>query len=506
MTLINIDRSAITTQADGRSTSYAYDGLDRRTGVTDQTLHGTDTTTTAWDGFEPAATDSDLHGVTSLFRDPLGAVAYQAGASGGEWVLGDQRNVTATAGANGQITDLVNYADFGGAEYESTGWASLVGNDQQPGDPTLGLDNYYARDYDPTTGSWVQPDDWRGLLVRPQSLNRYSYIENTPVSFSDDLGYVRSYMRASGGGNRPSVVKRAAAKAGAAAGVAARNAKAAAVRTRAMASLTRGPGGGVSGFKSTSISPRHRVSTPMARSAGLLPTRHLLTPTGCDRMDKNCGGNGNLFGWSDDIWRTIGATAVGVLVGIVVTAGAIAAAGCVVATLGACAGVIAAAAIIGGAAGGLASYLFATPARERTPSEMVLSTLVGAAGGAIGSIAGALISRVIAGTVAGVGSKSGSALGGAQVGTTLSRSQLNPTQLADLNRYTKRLPKGAGETTITQGADGTLKFSAVVPGIVPGSSAIYTKVVDASGKTIGYFKTTVTPDGSIAHIKDKFVK
>ena len=110
-------------------------------------------------------------------------------------MLGDQRNATATAGADGQFTDLVNYADFGGAEYESTGWASLVGNDQQHGDPTLGLDNYYARDYDPSTGSWVQPDDWRGLLVRPQSLNRYSYIENTPVSFSDDLGYVKSFMR-----------------------------------------------------------------------------------------------------------------------------------------------------------------------------------------------------------------------------------------------------------------------------------------------------------------------
>lgn len=205
----------LSTQADGRSTSYAYDGLDRRTRMTDQTSYGTDTTTTVWDGFEPAATDSDLHGGTSLFRDPVGAVAYQDGASGGEWVLGDQRNATATADASGQITDLVNYADFGGAEYESTGWASLVGNDQQPGDPTLGLDNYYARDYDPTTGSWVQPDDWRGLLVRPQSLNRYSYIENTPVSFSDDLGYVIKMMRPRdfGGGFAKRLVRHAFMKA-----------------------------------------------------------------------------------------------------------------------------------------------------------------------------------------------------------------------------------------------------------------------------------------------------
>lgn len=196
----------LSTQAEGRSTSYAYDGLDRRTSMTDQTEQGTNTTGTVWDGFDPAATSSDLHGATDLFRDPYGAVAFQDGPYGNEWVLGDQRNATATAGPDGQISDLVDYADFGGAEHESTGWASLVGNDQQPGDPTLGLDNYYARDYDTETGSWVQPDEWRGLLVRPQSLNRYTYIENTPVSFSDHLGYaIKALPMVGAGGGKQKV-------------------------------------------------------------------------------------------------------------------------------------------------------------------------------------------------------------------------------------------------------------------------------------------------------------
>lgn len=130
---------------------------------------------------------------------------FQGGAYGNEWILGDHRNATATTDTTGQITDLVDYADFGAPGYESTGWASIVGNDGQPGDPTLGLDNYYARDYDTITGTWIQPDQWRGLLVRPQSLNRYAYIENTPVTFSDHLGYmIRAIPTIDGGGGKKS--------------------------------------------------------------------------------------------------------------------------------------------------------------------------------------------------------------------------------------------------------------------------------------------------------------
>ncbi|UPL14756.1 RHS repeat-associated core domain-containing protein [Microbacterium galbinum] len=180
----------LSTQTEGRSTSYAYDGLDRRTSVTDETRFGSDTTGTTWDGLDPVATDSGLHGSTELLRDPTGEVVFQAGAFDDAWVLGDARNATATADAGGRITDLVDYADFGAAGFESTGWASLVGNDGQPGDATLGLDHYYARDYDTATGSWVQPDEWRGLLVRPQSLNRFAYVENSPVAFSDHLGFL----------------------------------------------------------------------------------------------------------------------------------------------------------------------------------------------------------------------------------------------------------------------------------------------------------------------------
>ena len=282
------------THADGRSTSYAYDGFDRRVSTTDQTEFGTHTTGTVWDGFDPAATSSDLHGATDLYRDPLGAVAFQDGPYGNDWVLGDQRNATATAGADGQITDLVNYADFGGAEYESAGWASLVGNDGQPGDPTLGLDNYYARDYDTTTGSWVQPDEWRGLLQRPQSLNRYAYIENTPVSFSDHLGYVIKAMAMSDGGRSVTakVVGKALAKT---------------VIAKTATKFNKDTARSV-GSKFIKSLPKQGVKSPISRSRTLLSAVHRTGITDkCSVFEPICirpGGRDTVY-CSDNILGTV---------------------------------------------------------------------------------------------------------------------------------------------------------------------------------------------------------
>lgn len=89
------------------------------------------------------------------------------------------------------------------------------------------------------------------------------------------------------------------------------------------------------------------------------------------------------------------------------------------------------------------------------------------------------------------------------LGRVLSHADLNPAQLSNFTRYTKKLPAGAEPTVITRGAEGTVQLSTKVPGRVPGSYATYDKVVDASGTTIGYTKKTVLPDGTILHTKDK---
>lgn len=86
---------------------------------------------------------------------------------------------------------------------------------------------------------------------------------------------------------------------------------------------------------------------------------------------------------------------------------------------------------------------------------------------------------------------------------SLAAADLNPAQLANLGRYTSKLPAAAEETVITAGENGVVTFTTRVPGRVPGSYATYAKTVDEAGTTIGYVKTTIAPDGTVVSVKDK---
>ncbi|MCX6132135.1 MAG: hypothetical protein NTX25_24145 [Proteobacteria bacterium] len=84
----------------------------------------------------------------------------------------------------------------------------------------------------------------------------------------------------------------------------------------------------------------------------------------------------------------------------------------------------------------------------------------------------------------------------------ISREVLNEGQIKNLKRFDEKLPSGSNPSTVhTEGTN--VVFNAEVPGRVPGSKAVYEKVVDNSGTTISYTKTTYTPEGKIVHIKDK---
>ncbi|MEW6533773.1 MAG: hypothetical protein AB1473_23285 [Thermodesulfobacteriota bacterium] len=88
--------------------------------------------------------------------------------------------------------------------------------------------------------------------------------------------------------------------------------------------------------------------------------------------------------------------------------------------------------------------------------------------------------------------------------TSVTRGSLNRLQLQNLQRFEKRLPAAASETEIYKLPGGGRVFRAEVPGKVPRSKAIYEKRVDAAGRTTGYTKTTVDPEGKVVHVKDKF--
>jgi hypothetical protein len=126
-------------------------------------------------------------------------------------------------------------------------------------------------------------------------------------------------------------------------------------------------------------------------------------------------------------------------------------------------------------------------------------SLYGAIAGARAILSGAYRLVTAAGRVV-------TAAGTGQGVISASRHDLNPTQLQNLRRFEDKLSTGASKTAIYDKPGGVRVFRAEVPGNVPGSRAIYEKQVDTQGRTTGYIKTTIAPDGKVVHIKDKFNK
>jgi RHS repeat-associated protein len=206
------------------------------------------------------------------------------------WLLGDARDVTATATNGGTLDDLVAYGDFGNTSYATTGWKGAVGYDGQPSDATLGTSDYYARNYDPSLGSWLQADTWRGQQDDPQSLNRYAYVKNSPVTYADAFGFV--HLRVSEGTRsvRLAAVANQARRnnVGLLNLTNRRNSSVGSFSIPALASLqkaSRGPA-----VKST-------VRKPASRSAQTTALRHVATTTGCTASDWSCR-NGCVFSYT----------------------------------------------------------------------------------------------------------------------------------------------------------------------------------------------------------------
>ncbi|MFC7430515.1 MULTISPECIES: RHS repeat domain-containing protein [unclassified Agrococcus] len=182
-----------------RSADYGYDGLGRALTVTDASGAGQQTTTQAWDGLDVIGQSNDEHGTTAVVRDRVGQLVLEAGDDDdARWALLDRLGSVVGQVGGGRIEQLASYSDFGEQAFGTTGWDSETGFGGEQVNPELGVTNYYARTYDPSTGTWLSQDSWRGLLAQPQTLARYAFVENNPTTFLDDSGFCSYKGRESG--------------------------------------------------------------------------------------------------------------------------------------------------------------------------------------------------------------------------------------------------------------------------------------------------------------------
>ena len=75
---------------------------------------------------------------------------------------------------NDQVGDYDSRYDFTGKELDESN-----------------LHYFEARHYDSEIGRFISQDPWQGDLTNPQSLNKYSYVENNPIRYNDPTGNFR---------------------------------------------------------------------------------------------------------------------------------------------------------------------------------------------------------------------------------------------------------------------------------------------------------------------------
>ena len=139
-------------------------------------------------GTDPTDADTDGDGFAdgaeiAAGTSPLAGVVYRHGDH-----LGSTALVTRSDGA---VLQRVVYKPYGGL-------SAAQGADATPRlgfyftgqrlESSVGLYDYGARFYDPALGRFLQPDSIVPSAYDPQSLNRYSYVENNPLARVDPSG------------------------------------------------------------------------------------------------------------------------------------------------------------------------------------------------------------------------------------------------------------------------------------------------------------------------------
>jgi RHS repeat-associated protein len=96
----------------------------------------------------------------------------------------------AMSAGGGQVTDSsTRYYPYGGTRSGGSGLPTEYRYTGQRRDPYINLYEMGARWYDADLGRWISPDTIVPQAGNPQALNRYSYVNNSPLKFVDPTGH-----------------------------------------------------------------------------------------------------------------------------------------------------------------------------------------------------------------------------------------------------------------------------------------------------------------------------
>jgi len=97
-------------------------------------------------------------------------------------------SATLTTDLNGNRVGKLRYTPYGVTRYE---WGNTPTNRRYTGQRWEGFElyDYGARYYSPGLGRWISADVLVPNPTHPQSLNRYAYVYNNSVCYTDPSGH-----------------------------------------------------------------------------------------------------------------------------------------------------------------------------------------------------------------------------------------------------------------------------------------------------------------------------
>jgi len=173
----------------GASASFVYDGDGNRVKAT----FGDSTTVYVGSYYEQTGAGSTKYYYAGSQRIALRRSSY-ASDNGLFWLLTDHLGSTAiTANSNGTRVAELRYKAWGETRYTYGATPTTYRFTGQRLDESTGLMYYGARYYDPALGRFVQADTIVPEPGNPQDLNRYAYVRNNPLNYTDPSGYIPCY-------------------------------------------------------------------------------------------------------------------------------------------------------------------------------------------------------------------------------------------------------------------------------------------------------------------------
>ncbi|WP_448600890.1 RHS repeat-associated core domain-containing protein [Thermoflexus hugenholtzii] len=126
-------------------------------------------------------------GVRKVYRLGGEAVAVREG-SAVYAAVGDHLGSVTVLAQGGSPAGVIRYLPYGAIRFESGLFPTDRRFTGQRWEANLGLYDYRARFYDPALGRFLQPDPIVPEPGDPRALNRYAYVYNNPLRYTDPSG------------------------------------------------------------------------------------------------------------------------------------------------------------------------------------------------------------------------------------------------------------------------------------------------------------------------------